>query len=203
MNSRPAVVVLAAGRGSRYGADCDKLEQPVDGVAMLSRTLRNVLASQLDVVVVTTDAMAELARRSVAARDLVVMGPTAPFGMGYSIAAGVGARAQASGWLIMPADMPLVRPQTLTAVAAALGHHPLVYAQYRGQRGHPVGFSAELFTELVTLTGDEGARRLLARYPSHAVDVDDPGVLIDVDTPEDLKTLGDRGATTPGAAAGG
>jgi len=203
MNSRPVVVVLAAGRGSRYGDKGDKLEQLVDGVPMLSRTLRNVLASQLDVVVVTSDAMADLARRSVAARDLVVMSPTAPSGMGYSIAAGVGARAQASGWLIMPADMSLVRPETLGVVAAALAHHPVVYPQHRGQRGHPVGFSAELFSELVTLTGNEGARRLLARYPSHAVDVDDPGVLIDVDTPDDLRALADRSATTPGTSAGG
>jgi molybdenum cofactor cytidylyltransferase len=54
-------------------------------------------------------------------------------------------------------------------------------------RGHPVAFSPELYSELASLTGDEGARRLVARYPSFAVDVDDPGVLIDIDTSEDLQ----------------
>jgi molybdenum cofactor cytidylyltransferase len=202
MTWRPVVVVLAAGHGVRYGADRHKLEQLVDGLPVLSHTLRNALASQLDVVVVTNESLAELARRSVAARDLVVVDTAAPFGMGYSIAAGVAARAQASGWLILPGDMPLVRPGTLTAVARALAQHPIVYAQYRGQRGHPVGFGAELYTELVMLTGDEGARRLLARYPSHAVNVDDPGVLIDIDTPEDLSALETPSDSASGASPG-
>jgi molybdenum cofactor cytidylyltransferase len=49
-----------------------------------------------------------------------------------------------------------------------------------------VGFGAELYSELAKLSGDEGARRLVARYPAHAVEVDDPGVMFDVDTPDDL-----------------
>jgi molybdenum cofactor cytidylyltransferase len=45
-----------------------------------------------------------------------------------------------------------------TAVGNALQHHPVTYAQHRGRRGHPVGFAAELYSELATLSGDEGAR---------------------------------------------
>jgi molybdenum cofactor cytidylyltransferase len=52
-----------------------------------------------------------------------------------------------------------------------------------------VGFSAELYSELATLSGDEGARRLIARYPAHGVELDDPGVLVDVDTQADLDGL--------------
>ena len=80
----------------------------------------------------------------------------------------------------------MVLPTTLRSVARELHHHTVVYAQHRGQRGHPVGFAAELYSELVALKGDEGARRLVARYPAHGVEVDDPGVLIDVDTEADL-----------------
>ena len=47
----------------------------------------------------------------------------------------------------------------------------------------------ELYSELVTLSGDEGARRLVARYPAHGVEVDDPGVLVDVDTEADLEKV--------------
>jgi molybdenum cofactor cytidylyltransferase len=82
--------------------------------------------------------------------------------------------------------MPLLRPDTLRRVAARLDTDPVVFAQYRGRRGHPVGFSQELYSELIALQGDEGARRLLARYAAHPVDVDDPGVLLDVDTVDDL-----------------
>jgi molybdenum cofactor cytidylyltransferase len=123
-----------------------------------------------------------------------------PLGMGYSIAAGVSARPQASGWLVLPGDMPMVQTATLLAVAAALEHHPVAYAQHRGRRGHPVGFAGELYSELVTLSGDEGAKRLVARYPAHGVDVDDAGVLIDVDTEADLEKLRVAHASQPHAA---
>jgi acyl-CoA synthetase (AMP-forming)/AMP-acid ligase II len=83
----------------------------------------------------------------------------------------------------------------LLAVAQQLDHHAVSYAQYRGRRGHPVGFAAELYTELVMLTGDEGARRLVARYPAQAVDVDDSGVLMDVDNEGDLDRV--RAAYSP------
>jgi molybdenum cofactor cytidylyltransferase len=77
----------------------------------------------------------------------------------------------------------------MLAVAEALEHHPVAYAQYRGRRGHPVGFAAELYSELVMLSGDEGARRLVARYPAIGVDVDDPGALLDLDTVADLEAM--------------
>jgi molybdenum cofactor cytidylyltransferase len=57
------------------------------------------------------------------------------------------------------------------------------------RRGHPVGFATELYSELVTLSGDEGARRLVARYPAYGLEVEDSGVLVDVDTTADLERL--------------
>ena len=192
---RPAVVVLAAGRGQRFRGEGHKLEQVVTGDTVLALTLRQTMASGLPMLVVTSTALAPLVRRHVASRDMLVLpdqdrlGRPAPLGMGHSIAAGVAATGDAPGWLILPADMPMVRSTTLAAVAQAIEHDPIAYAQHRGRRGHPVGFNAELFSELAGLQGDEGARRLLARYPAQAVDVDDPGVLIDVDTVEDLQRL--------------
>lgn len=192
--SGPVVVVLAAGRGSRFKGPAHKLTQPLGTSSVLATTLRHVLASGLPMVVVATAAMSEVAGSSVATRDIVVVpevGETRahPLGIGYSIACGVGARPDASGWLILPGDMPMVQPETLQAVAQALEQHTIAYAQHRGRRGHPVGFGAELFSELATLSGDEGARRLLARYPAQGVEVDDPGVLIDIDTEADLDKL--------------
>jgi len=200
MTSRPAVVVLGAGRGSRFGASRHKLAQTLGGSTVLGSTLRNAVASQLSVVAVVTSALAAEARRFVAARDVVVLPEVGsdrqlPLGMGFSIANGVSARPDATGWLVLPGDMPMVRGETLRAVAEALAQHPVAYAQHQGRRGHPVGFGSELYSELVRLSGDEGARRLVARYPAHAVDVDDPGVLVDVDTEQDLALLrGEYGA---------
>jgi molybdenum cofactor cytidylyltransferase len=194
MAERPAVIVLAAGKGSRFLGTDHKLAQSLGNVTVLGSTLRHAIASHLQVVVVTTEALADVARRSVAARDVIILPEAdAPgqsgLGMGYSISTGVAARPDAPGWLILPGDMPQVQPITLQAVARQLNDHAVVYAQYKGRRGHPVGFSSELYSELAMLTGDEGARRLIARYPAVGVEVDDPGVLIDVDTLADLESV--------------
>ncbi len=193
MISRPTVIVLAAGPGSRFGGARHKLLQPWrGGTTVLEATLENAVASHLPVVVVTTESLAEVARRHVAARDVVVL-PSAdsaaaslPLGVGFSIASGVSASPNAPGWLVVPADMPLIQPPTMRAVAQQLKKHPVVFAQHGGRSGHPVAFAAELYSELVTLTGDDGARRVVARYPSHGLVVDDEGALLDVDTPEHL-----------------
>ncbi len=198
MKSRVVLVVLAAGQGSRFGPGGHKLSQALGSSTVLGTTLGHALMSQLSVVVVTTAALASLAQRTVASGDVVVIPEVIAksssnatgdmnLGMGYSIAQGVLARPQASGWLVLPGDMPMVQPDTLQAVAAQLAHHAVAYAQHLGRRGHPVGFAAELYSELVALKGDEGARRLVARYAAQPVDVQDEGVLMDVDTPVDLE----------------
>jgi molybdenum cofactor cytidylyltransferase len=190
MSFRPTIVVPAAGLGSRFNGSRHKLEQPFDGSTVLGTTLQHAIATGLPVVVVTTAALAGMVVPQLALRDIVVLDEAdAQRGMGHSIAAGVAERSAAVGWLVLPGDMPLVRPSSLLAVAAALEQQPVAYAQHRGRRGHPVGFAAELFSELVQLSGDEGARRLIARYPAQAAEVDDPGVLVDVDTEADLDAL--------------
>ena len=202
MTSRPAVIVLAAGGGSRFQGMQHKLTQTIGTSTVLATTLANALAAELPVLVVTTEALAEVASHHVATRDILLL-PAAGseaslgLGMGYTISAGVAARSNAPGWLILPADMPLVQPATLRSVARLLDHHPVAYAQHRGKRGHPVGFAAELYSELVRLTGDEGARRLIARYPSKEVEVDDPGVLIDIDTRESLPRVRTTSSMSP------
>ena len=194
MKKPPTVIVLAAGRGSRFKAPEHKLLQAFGSSTVLGATLEHAIETGLELRVVTTAAVSAEALRHVAQRDIVELpivtghsGET--LGMGFSIASGVAASADAGGWLILPADMPSLRPATVLAVANELPQHAVFYAQHIGRRGHPVGFAAELYSELVQLSGDEGARRLVARYPSFGVEVDDPGVLIDIDTLDDLAAL--------------
>jgi molybdenum cofactor cytidylyltransferase len=193
MLSPVTVIVLAAGLGSRFAGTGHKLAQVVEGddhagTSLLGVTLRNAIASRLPVVVVTTADLAPLAHQQVAARDVIVV-PSQVRGRGLGDSIG--------GWVLLPADMPRVSPATMRLVAQALPSHAVAYAQYRGLRGHPVGFAAELYSELVALSGDDGARRLIARYPAQAVDIDDAGVLIDIDTTQDLAAL----RTVKGGAA--
>lgn len=189
MKTHPAVVVLGAGQGTRFHPTEAKLAATLGMESVLAHTLRHALSSRLPVVVVVSEGLVEEAARLVARRDLVIVGQSAlqaGQGLGESIAAGVAARATAPGWVILPADMPLVRPATIRAVAAALPQHAVSVAQHRGLKGLPIGFSSEMVSELLRLSGDQSLRRILARYPSHAVEVDDPGVLEDIDTPADL-----------------
>jgi molybdenum cofactor cytidylyltransferase len=187
MRIRPTIIIVAAGSSSRFGAGLHKLDQGLGGSSVLGQTVSHAIQTQLPVLVVTTQARVPWVAGQLAQRDIWVLSEEqATLGMGQTIAAGVMERSGAPGWLVLPGDMPLVQPASLLAVASALEQHPVAYAQYRGQRGHPVGFSAELYSELTGLQGDQGARRIVARFPAYGVDVEDPGVLVDIDTPGDL-----------------
>src|SRR5688500_7973784 len=122
MRLRPAVVVLAAGRGSRFRGLHHKLMQSLGASTVLATTLSNAIATQLPVMVVTAEPLADVVSRHVATRDMVILPSVGSgadaVGMGHSIAAGVAARSDASGWVILPADMPMVQTSTLNTVAA-------------------------------------------------------------------------------------
>lgn len=204
MQYPPTIVVLAAGPGRRFGAGGHKLMQRLGAHSVLESTLDNALRTGWPVSVVLTPPLLALALSRLPASELVVLAESdAARGLGHSIAAGVAAQAGAAGWVVLPADMPLVRPQTLSAVGLALAEHPVAYAQYQGRACHPQGFAAELFSELIELEGEAGGRRLLARYPAAAVDVDDPGVLLDVDTEADLALVRSAAAQAPEAGKPG
>jgi molybdenum cofactor cytidylyltransferase len=118
-------------------------------------------------------------------------------GTGASIACAVRATPWARGWIVALADMPAIEPDTVQAVRAALLAGAESAAPFhRGRRGHPVGFGAACRAELAALDGDEGARAVLARHPPARLEVDDPGILFDVDTPADL--AGGAGPTGAG-----
>ena len=110
--------------------------------------------------------------------------------MGTSIATGVTATPDAHGWLIMLGDMPSIRVETIAAVIAALrGGARIAIPVMSGKRGHPVGFSASYLAQLRSLTGDVGAREILKSDAAFVeeINVDDPGIFADIDTPKDLK----------------
>jgi molybdenum cofactor cytidylyltransferase len=110
-------------------------------------------------------------------------------GMGASLACGVAATKDADAWIVALADMPWLAPDTIAAVADAICRGADIAAPaHRSIRGHPVGFSRRHYHALVALTGDAGARDLLKANAASLtlVDVDDEGVVRDVDEPSAL-----------------
>jgi len=184
-------ILLAAGRSERFGRD--KLAVPLPsgpdaGVPVGVAALRRLCAALDDVVAVVRPGDAQTAASMARAGARVVVAERARDGMGASIAAGVAAAGEeADGYLVALADMPWIAPATIRAVAGALRQGASIAAPcHRGRRGHPVGFSASHRDALLALTGDHGARAILAAHPIVALDVDDPGILRDVDTSADL-----------------
>ena len=183
MTPAPTIIVLAAGAGGRFAQEAARLRQPCGDASVLGVTLRRAIESRLPVVAVTVAALLPHVAPQLAHRDIVVLDDAAAArGVGRAIAAGVGERPDASGWIVLPGDLASVQPRTLRTMAAALDDHAVVVAQHRGRRGPVAAFSGELFSELIVLDGDDGVRRLLSRYPARGEEVEDPGVLADAAT---------------------
>jgi molybdenum cofactor cytidylyltransferase len=186
-------VLLAAGYGSRFDPDGlhnKLLAHMPDGGVVAHEAAHRLLLVVTRVLAVVRPGSEALARMLNDAGCDVVFSTDAERGMGASLAAGIEASADSEGWIVALADMPRIAVATVEAVARTLdGGASIVVPFYQGQRGHPVGFGPEHRDALMGLDGDTGARALLASHQIARLDVDDPGILRDVDTPADLQGL--------------
>jgi molybdenum cofactor cytidylyltransferase len=188
MRGAPVVgILLAAGSATRFGAA--KLLVPLpDGTPIGIAALENLAAAVDTVVAVVRIGDDALATVLAAHGARVTAFPRAAEGMGESLAWGVRAAPAAAAWLIALADMPWVQPATVGRIGDALRQGARIAAPtWQGARGHPVGFAASLYAELIALTGDEGAKSVVARHGAFPVAIEDAGVLRDIDTPQDLE----------------
>jgi molybdenum cofactor cytidylyltransferase len=178
-------VILAAGAGSRLGGVAKALLR-VGEDSYLARILATARAVGLDDAVVVVgpphgEAVAAEAR-GLGARVVVNAEPAR--GMASSIALGFGALAGGEAAWLWPVDHPFVRTETLRALIAAIGESAVAKPVYQGRGGHPPLIARAVWPELAGC-GEIGARAVLARVAVVAVPVHDPGVVRDVDTPED------------------
>jgi molybdenum cofactor cytidylyltransferase len=190
--ARPVVggLLLAAGRGRRFGSDKRAALLP-DGTSMLVRALELLQACCDETVVAigAEDDAAAFAARFPGIR--VLRSPRSRGGMGFTLADAIAQLMEWDACLVSLADKPFIRPGSLRCVRELLATHELVVPTYGGAWGHPVGFARRHFFALTRLEGDTGARALIVAEQSRAcfVELDDPGVLADVDTPEQLAYL--------------
>ena len=187
-------LVLAAGGSTRMGRPKQLAE--LDGRPLLAHVLAAVDAAPVDRVVVALGGAADAVLEQVdlgRAEPLVVAGWAA--GMGHVLASTL---AQAGdGWeavVVLLGDQPLVPGGAVARVVEAwrAGAGPVVTATYGGRPGHPKLFDRRLLPDLLRLTGDTGARDLVAAHPDwvHQVEVGDLGSDADVDVEADLDRVG-------------
>lgn len=187
-------IILAAGESRRMGYPKPLLQ--IGGRTFIEHIAQMMLAVVPRLVIVV-GAHRERVRAAIPCdnRIAVVENPHYARGQLSSLKAGLGAiGAEATGALVHLGDHPMVRAATFRAIVDSYDRvsHPIVIARHNGHRGHPLIFDRAIFNELLSAPEDEGARYVVNADSSRVayVDLDDPGINLDLDTPSDLKGAG-------------
>jgi molybdenum cofactor cytidylyltransferase len=187
MTQDVGAVMLAAGFSNRFGSIkiCAGL---TSGRTVFQQTLDNLRPVTSRIVVVTRAEVAPLI--ATADADSQVF-DAAERGMGATLAHGIRIAREKydlKACLVCLADMPFVTTRTYHSLAAALAEDTIVVPTYLGRPGNPAGFGRAFFDALAELTGDRGGRSVIRANSSlvTSLPVDDPAILQDIDTPDDL-----------------
>ncbi len=202
-DARSTLILLAAGQSRRFGGD-KRQAQLTDGTPLLVQCLRLHLNLFRSIILVLRpedqNSVLEQALPNPASLH-TVYAPAAAEGMGHSLASAATylteQGAAVNPFIVALADMPFVASTTLRALDTklqqlsaqpAIGQYPIVQPRHNNQPGNPVGFHGYYARQLSSAAGDRGARDLLARSAALItyLDVDDPGILRDIDRPSDL-----------------
>ncbi len=196
---RVATIVLSAGESRRMGTPKALLPVGSGGTeqSFLGRVLATARAAAAPVVVVLGHHASAIRAGVELASVHVIENPSPELGMLSSLKVGLRALAESpadiTGVLAWPVDHPLVRPATVARLLEEHAAHPgrAIVPRFEGRGGHPALFARTLWPALLALPDDGGARGLYERQPRAVVriDVDDPGVVHDVDTPDDYRKL--------------
>ncbi len=190
-----AAIVLAAGRSSRMGGP-NKLLAEIGGRPLVRIVAEAALASRARPVIVVTGHQRERVEAALAGLDVVLVhNPAYADGLSASLKAGIAAVPPAAdGAIICLGDMPQVEALLIDRLLAAFDPERgalVAVPTIGGKRGNPVVWSRRFFSDLSTLTGDVGARGLIASYPEAVVEVatTDDAAFTDVDTPDALDAV--------------
>lgn len=200
-----AGVVPSAGASTRMGTDKGLLK--VDGRSFLERTVHALAEGGCaPVLAIVAEGEEELAEEAVAAGAVVLFNPDPGGGPITSLRIALAALdGLVDGVAYLPVDHPMVRADTVRELldSSRTRQAALTIPTYRSKRGHPAVFGRALFVELLDPALEGGAKTVVHRHLSEAllVEVDDEGVLIDVDTPEAYRAVLDRAASDVGGAA--
>ncbi len=190
-----SALVLAAGRSRRMGAQ--KLLLPVGGQPAIARIVDEVLRSPVDEVLVVIGPDGERIAEALAGRRVrFVTNPDAEGEMLGSVRCGLRAMSETCvGVLLVLGDQPGISAGVIAALIRAFraGGRGIVVPTHGGRRGHPLLFAMPYRDEILARYDEAGLRGLLQAHPEDVLEVEvaAPGVLVDMDVPEDYqRTIG-------------
>jgi len=185
-NTQGAAILLGAGFSTRFGQDKRLIE--LQSKPLLSYTARlysNVFSDTILVLRDTDNSLSKLVPEDIE----IVYTDRAQYGISESIKAGLNVRLETSWVVIGLIDMPFVKSITLHLLRDQMMKSPqqIVRLRYRNRPGNPVGIPKQYYSSLLSLTGDQGARKFFTRWEANTLvlDVVDGGIHRDIDTQED------------------
>ncbi len=184
-----AAIVLAAGKSERMGQP--KALLTYHGRTFLEQILDTIRESSIESTIVVLGHDREAIESSVSL-GVSVFNEDYEKGMTTSFQAGIRALApEVDGAVIFLVDHPVVDPQTVDLLISKFSPGRIVLPVHEGRRGHPVLFSREVLGEILELSPTSGANVVVRRSQERIteVGVSQPGVLIDIDTPENFERL--------------
>jgi molybdenum cofactor cytidylyltransferase len=185
-----AAVVLAAGQSRRMGS-FNKLLMPIEGVALIRRTVETVIGAQVGPVIVVTGYQADELKAQLSGLEVrFVHNPRHDEGLSTSLRVGLDAvPADCDAAIICLGDMPSVTSAHIGALARGFdpdAGRAIGLPVHAGKRGNPVLWARRFFADMKALSGDVGARHLISANESlvYEVEFEDTAVLTDLDTPQ-------------------
>jgi 4-nitrophenyl phosphatase len=188
-----ATIILAAGESSRFGQSKQLLDW--DGVSLVAHSADVALGAELGPVIVVLGCEASAVRETLGTRPVqTAMNWRWQEGLSTSVQTGLAALPpQVDAAILMQCDQPLVTVGLLRSLAArfAGSEAAIVHPIHAGQRGTPTLFARRVFADLASVSGDVGGRVVIANHPDEiaTVEVADPDILSDIDTPADYVRL--------------
>lgn len=188
---RIAVLILAAGQSRRMGAQ-NKLLAEIDGKPMVARVVEIVRASKAGHITIVTGHEADRVKKALPGDLAFVHNPDYAAGLSTSLKAGISALpADIDGVLVCLGDMPRISPVMIDRLIAAFDPvegREICVPTHKGKRGNPVLWGKRFLPEMAALAGDVGAKHLIGAHADLVVEVEmeEDGVLIDIDTPDAL-----------------
>jgi molybdenum cofactor cytidylyltransferase len=185
-----AAIVLAAGKSERMGKP--KALLPLRGKTFVDNILDAISHSSIQHKVVVVGHHRVEIEKHLGASVKLVFNPNYEQGMTTSFQAGIRALPkEITGAVLFLVDHPIVDFGTIESLIANVSPHRIVLPVFDGRRGHPVLFGSAVLEEILALTASQGANIVVRKDPDRIVQVpvNTPGILVDVDTPEDFQKL--------------